>query len=410
MLETISGSNHYTIKQIFKDFWPSFQAAHPNSIRPVVIDSVNNILACGDPDKLGFHRYACPDCLHSIIVPHTCKSRFCNSCGKVMTDNWIDSASKHFLNVPYHHIVFSPPDSLWWLFAANRSCLHFLFKAAADAILSWCADNANFTPGIVAVLHTFGAQLNFHPHIHVLVTEGGATGSISPSNSDPLNWHDCRFFPHQALKARFRYNLILSLRLYAKAGNLLIPNSVKKSWSLASGVHSFFALSKKLYQVIWYVHIGEKLDNADFTTRYIGRYAKRPAISETSIIGYDPVAQTVSFRFKDKIEKIVKVSTVPVLTFIGNLVRHIPDKGFRMIRYYGIYATAVRGKLLTVLRTLTTALASALIFNPKPSSWQERLTLASGQDPLVCPHCQVALVLTEVVCRTRDGTLVSRSF
>jgi len=113
MLETIGGK--YTIKQIFKENWERFRLER-GDIRPIVIKEVEKIMACGDKDKLGYSLYACKKCGHKHFVAHTCKSRFCNSCGKVMTDNWIKKMQKEFLNVSYHHIVFSPPSELWLLF------------------------------------------------------------------------------------------------------------------------------------------------------------------------------------------------------------------------------------------------------------------------------------------------------
>lgn len=114
MLETIGGNN--TIKQIFKDNWSCFLKKHKNNIRPAVIENVDKMLDCGNKDKMGYHTYECPDCGKKVFVAHTCKSRFCNSCGKVMTDNWIKKAQSEFLNVPYYHLVFSPPSELWWIF------------------------------------------------------------------------------------------------------------------------------------------------------------------------------------------------------------------------------------------------------------------------------------------------------
>lgn len=114
MLETISGK--YTIKQIFKENWDWFYDKHKGNIREDIIENVRKIMACGEKDKLGYSMYACQKCGHKHFVAHTCKSRFCNSCGKVMTDNWIAKIQKEFLNVSYHHLVFSPPSELWWLF------------------------------------------------------------------------------------------------------------------------------------------------------------------------------------------------------------------------------------------------------------------------------------------------------
>lgn len=114
MIETIGGK--YTIKQIFEDNWDWFLNKHRDNIRSTVIDNVEKVLACGDKDKLGYSRYTCNCCGKHRFVTHTCKSRFCNSCGKVMTDKWIIKAQSEFLNVPYYHLVFSPPEELWLLF------------------------------------------------------------------------------------------------------------------------------------------------------------------------------------------------------------------------------------------------------------------------------------------------------
>jgi hypothetical protein len=104
MLETIQGGK-YTIKQILKDNWDWFYDKHRDRIRTNVVSEVKKVLACKDVDILGYSTYACPDCGCRHTVANTCKSRFCNTCGKIMTDNWISKAQKSFLNVPYHHII-----------------------------------------------------------------------------------------------------------------------------------------------------------------------------------------------------------------------------------------------------------------------------------------------------------------
>jgi len=160
-----------------------------------------------------------------------------------------------------------------------------------------------------------------------------------------------------------------------------------------------------LYKIIWYVYIGEKLDNASYTARYIGRYAKRPAISETRIVDYSFEKQIVSFVYKDKISRTFKKATVPTEEFMGRLVRHIPEKNFRLIRYYGFYANAVKNKLKEILDYQVGCLfgATKLLFEPK--TWRKRILELSGKDPLVCPNCKALMELKEIVYWARDGTL-----
>jgi len=112
MLETIQGK--YTLKSIFKEHWEGFVSIHQT--REVVKENVEKILSCGDKDKLGYSLYQCDKCGFKHYCANTCKSRFCNSCGKIATDNWIVKAQERFVNLPHYHIVFSPPSELWLLF------------------------------------------------------------------------------------------------------------------------------------------------------------------------------------------------------------------------------------------------------------------------------------------------------
>ena len=206
MLETLSG--HYTLKQIFQvnNNWANFITKHGDQLRPVIIKEVEKMLACRDPLKSGYHKYICeshPEV--EVIVPHTCKSRFCASCGKLAVDNWIDQAMARFLDVPHHHLVFTIPEQLRHVFLYDRSLLNILFTASSLAVLDWCRNTGGYLPGICSVIHTFGSQLNFNPHIHMLITSGG------------LHTHQTRFIandhiPWNMLKARWKYHVVTLLK------------------------------------------------------------------------------------------------------------------------------------------------------------------------------------------------------
>lgn len=286
-------------------------------------------------------------------------------------------------------------------FAANRKTLDFLFRAAAGAIMGWCQDNG-LLPGIVAVLHTFGGEQNFQPHIHILLTLGG----LGKSDDFDFNlWQENTFFPEKQLKASFRYSLLKNLQKLAKKKLLNIPSAIKQGWWKKHKTMKFYEVAQILWKIIWYVYIGEKLDNAVYTAKYIGRYAKRPCLSEINITNYDPAAKTVAFRYRDKIEKIDKTINLSVEEFIGRLIRHIPEKHFRMIRYYGIYANRVKNELRPLLLLQITALytIAKLIFEPRRKTWRQLKREATGRDPLICPNCNVLMDLISITYKTRDG-------
>lgn len=293
-------------------------------------------------------------------------------------------------------------------FAANRECLNLLFKAVSKTILSWCNEQGLLT-GFIAVMHTFGSVLNFHPHIHILWTEGGL-------ESGNKVWRNCKYLPHQMLKGRFKYYLIHYLRHWAKkqaiAGKKhVLPLPVKQLWLKKFKSYNLLSVSKRLYEnhQWWYVWIGEKLARAQFAIRYIGRYAQRPCISEAKILYYSFERQIVGFIYQDKISQTAKVSTVSVEEFIGRLVRHIPEKNFRTIRYYGFYANRTKSQVMEILAYQAQRLfdLAKLLSNPvdKLNSWRERIIQLTGDDPLICPNCKVQMVLVEIGYRSRDGPL-----
>jgi len=270
--------------------------------------------------------------------------------------------------------------------------------------MSWCEEQG-FKPGIVSVMHTFGAILDFHPHVHILLTEGGVGEN---KNFDFLTWKECNFFPEKVLKERFKYYLIKYLREWASENDYCAPPAIKQEWLNKKGCDNLYGLTQKLYKITWYVHIGEKLENAEFTTKYIGRYAKRPCISEANIMDYSQENKTVSFRYKDKYTNTEKTETITMSEFIGRLVRHIPEKNFRMIRYYGIYANCVKNSLWDLMAYQISRLFSIakLVFAPKKilSSWRDRTMDSTGCDPLICEKCNTQMELTEIGYRARDGT------
>jgi len=259
-------------------------------------------------------------------------------------------------------------------------------------VLSW-AKEEGFTPGLVCALHTFGGVLNFHPHIHMLLTAGGL-------DEEAETWHRCTYFPHDVLKSRFRAILVRMLRAWVKEQTLSVPKSLVALWKKKLSVSTFAGMLRGLFSYTWYVHIGERLKNASYTVRYIGRYVKRPCISEAKIVSYD--GETVVFEYKDKLTKEHTRTALSAHEFIGRLIRHIPEKGFRMVRHYGVYANRTDTK--DMLAHAVTACYGAYTLRAYTlTSWRERVKRTTGEDPLICPWCEKEMTLVERAYRARDG-------
>ena len=173
-----------TLQAIFAVHWESYYNWYNRTIREAVVDNVNKILKCRT-FQLGYHMYKCPNCPTIRLIPHSCKSRFCSSCGKIATDKWTEQRLSDVLDVGYHHIIFTVPWQLRAICLLNRQVvLNIFFSAAALSLMSWTKANGGYIPGFYAVLHTFGSDLKFHS------TKGGL--SASSAYFDHRRWNILR--------------------------------------------------------------------------------------------------------------------------------------------------------------------------------------------------------------------------
>lgn len=367
-MEIITGK--YTIKQIFKEHWSEFLKKYHKGIPDYVIENVEKILNCRNPQKLGYHKYACPDHPDQItVVPHSCKSRFCNSCGKAMADQWTERAFCYFPDTPFYHIVFTISDKLRPYFLLKPELRKWLFNASAETVLDWFKER-NILPAIVCVLHNHGRDGKHHPHIHMLVSAGGLDLKTKQY------WLSQEYLPWNMLKIRWKVKLLLRLKS-------VLPKDLKE----------------KLFALRWYVNVGIRLINARASIHYIGRYVKKPVIAETRIVGYD--GKFVSFVYQDFRNNSEVKWTLPAENFISLLIQHIPPKQFRMIRYYGLLASRTRAKWQSFFKKWL-----FLKRKMKLLAWRERQIDFRKKDPLTCPICGKEMVLKEMAFWSFLGELV----
>ena len=149
-MEIITGI--ITLQMIFYKYWKAYLKWYKGKIRKAVYENVGRILKCRT-GKLGFHAYKCKKCRRVKLVPHSCKSRFCSSCGKIATDKWVEERLSDILPVGYHHIVFTIPWQLRIICLANRKVMFdILFQAVNKSIQSWTTEYVKYIPGLYIVL------------------------------------------------------------------------------------------------------------------------------------------------------------------------------------------------------------------------------------------------------------------
>lgn len=309
------------MRLILEDHWTSFVSMYDKKIRPNVKAEVDKVLRCKDT-RYGYIELKCEKCNEIKKVGFTCKSRFCTSCGKVYVDKWIESMLSKLINVRHRHIVFTIPEELRIYFGKDRSKLKLLPQSAANAVTSWMKDlnkSEEFTPGIVTVIHTFGRDLKCNPHVHMMITEGG-TGKKTV-------WRHIKHISYLSLRKRWQKLLLDNI-------NDIVKNR-----------HEAKRLKDKLYRDKdkgFYVHAKTQIKSAKIAAKYIGRYVGCPAIAESRIIKYD--RKNVTYKYTRHEDNKVVVETVKPHEFLKKVIIHIPEKHFKMIRYFGIYSRRSRKK------------------------------------------------------------------
>jgi hypothetical protein len=366
------------LKTIFQEHWIEFKKTH--KVREVVSKEVDKMLKCRDL-KQGYSEYCCPRCREYKYVAFTCKSRFCTSCCKKATEDWVEQLRKELLNVPHRHIVFTIPEKLRKVFLKDRKLIKVLSDSAAETILSYLWEGSKKqrpTPGIVCVVHTFGRDLKWNPHIHALVTEGALRKD--------KEWKVITFFHFEMLRKRWQHVLLKNLK-----------RKLPRSLEVKRMIDAMYREQKEGF----YVHAKNRMRNAKGAAQYIGRYVSRPAMAESRIKGYD--GKNVEFWYErhDNGKRIDVV--LPVSDFMGKLIRHIPDRQFKMIRYYGIYSRRRK----TRAQVIMSVWKKYKKLQYKKTNWRSNIMKSFGQDPLSCPKCGGEMVLNDIVYK-KYGSMLAR--
>ena len=353
------------LQNIFSDYYEEMiYTLHP---RQTVIENVDKMLHCGDP-SYGGAMYGCPHCGNLKFVPFRCKSRFCPSCGNRYNQDRSFHMSCKLVACVHRHCVFTIPEELRVYFLNDRTLLDCLFHSVRDVVLrmfSKMNKTENFTPGLICVLHTFGRDLKWNPHIHALISEGGA-GNITP-------WRPVTHFDYTFLRNAFRK--VLLEQLTARIGP------------------SFRRIKNEMYTKHadgFYVRAKPNLCTPDITIKYISRYLGRPVIATSRIDDYD--GENVTFHYTRHEDNKTVSETVPALNFIRRLIVHIPEKHFKMLRYYGIYAK--HHKQEKFLRRCISEKKRA--FLKSIQDWRNSILLSFGYDPLHCSKCGTSMLVLEV--------------
>lgn len=327
---------------------------------------------------LGYHVYQCSDekCGYVKYQYHSCRDRHCPNCGAVKKQEWIEARRQELLPVKYYHVVFTLPHELNSVILGHRKILFkLLFDASAQTLLTFAKDEKYLgaTSGIISVLHTWGQQLSFHPHIHCIVSGGGITGDNTWKEAKKNTW--LFLFPVKAMSIVFRAKFLQSLQeMIAKEKVRLPENTDSKQ------------LFNLLYQKDWVVYAKAPFGGPHAVIEYLGRYTHKVAISNHRICSINDEQGTVTFDYKDYADEgKQKQMTLCAAEFIRRFEQHILPARFCKIRTYGYLSNRNRHQRINeVLTKMKLPLHKGLIKIPL----QIRMLEQFGIDMDECPCCK----------------------
>ena len=329
-----------------------------HKLSPVQGKAFHAIQSCRT-SVLGAHIDTCDECGFEKISYNSCRNRHCPKCLSFTKEQWIEKQNQYILNTGYFHVVFTLPEELNQIVLRNQEVVYgLLFKAVSETLLELCSDSKYLaaTPGITTVLHTWGQNLMFHPHIHCIVTGGGLTHDY--------RWHTSRkkfFLPVKVLSRKFRGKFLSFLTL---AG---------------------FTPDSALYRDEWVVYCKQPFKNVSKVIEYLARYTHRVAISNNRIIALKDGMVTFSWRdYRDRNKN--KTMTVTAVEFIRRFMLHILPPGFRKIRHYGILAPRNKTDRISLCKKLT---QTKLSISSAPTTTLEKLQKLFGADFNLCPCCGI---------------------
>jgi hypothetical protein len=336
---------------------------------------------------LGGHVERCDDCGHTRVAYNSCRNRHCPKCQWTAAQEWLEAPEAELLPVPYFHVVFTLPAAIGAIAYQNKAKVYaLLFTAAAETLTTITADQKHLgaSIGLTAVLHTWGQNLDHHPHVHCIVPGGGIS-----TNGD--RWVQCRsnfFLPVRVLSRLFRRFFLEGLEALHAAGELQFFNDL----SGLGDADAFRTHLAPLRKSEWVVYAKRPFAGPAQVLAYLARYTHRVAIGNSRLLNLDDTH--VSFRWKDYREQgrqKSKVMRLSVGEFMRRFLLHVLPEGFHRIRHYGLFANGHRADKLALCRQLLGAEAtSADINNGLGNDDVEAI-----KDAPACPCCGGRMTIIE---------------
>ena len=325
----------------------------------------------------------CDHCQYTHIRYRSCRNRHCPKCQGTARQKWLEQRQQELLPIEYFHVVFTLPEAIAAIAFYNKDAVYdILFRATAETLLTVARDPARLGVelGFFAVLHTWGQNLHFHPHLHCVVPGGGLA-------MDHDRWIRGRrrfLLPVKVLSRFFRRAFLDELEKAHAARQLQFFGKLES----LRDPYAFARYLAPLRQSQWVVYAKAPFGGPQHVLQYLGRYTHRVAISNRRLLALED--GWVSFQWKDYRDGQQKVMTVAAQEFIRRFMQHALPSGFQRIRYYGFLANCHRAAKLDLCRRLLATACSDLL--PHLDQCREFLAALTGRNSKCCPQCGIGIL------------------
>jgi Putative transposase/Transposase zinc-binding domain len=370
------------VGDVFRRYGDAYRQQHAGSLSRAQLRVMTSIERCRT-SALGGHIEQCDQCSYQRNAYNSCRDRHCPKCQSLARAQWIEDRQAELLDTQYFHVVFTVPEEIAAIVYQNKEVVYgVLFRAASETLQTIAADPKHLGAqiGFFAVLHSWGQNLMFHPHLHCVVPGGG----LSP---DRTRWIPCRrgfFLPVRVLSRLFR-RLFLELLEKAFADGQLQCFSALQP--LQDG-QVFLRYLAPLRKRKWVVYAKKPFAGPQQVLDYVGRYTHRVAISNNRLLNIDD--GQVQFRYKDYRDGSQQ-KTMPLSAdeFIRRFLLHVLPEGFQRIRYYGLLGNRYRKEKLERCRQLLGMVSPDQTSSAEkaPEDYRDRYEALTGSSLRECPAC-----------------------
>ncbi|MGG6898230.1 IS91 family transposase [Rhizobium sp. BR 315] len=333
------------VADIFRRHGEAYRQSHDTHLGRLERRVMSAVEMCRTA-RLGGHVQQCQDCEALRIAYNSCRNRHCPKCQGQASRDWLAARQADLLPVGYFHVVFTMPPAIAEIAFQNKQKVYaILFRAVAETLRRLAADPRHLGAelGFIAVLHSWGQNLHYHPHIHCIVPGGGLS-------FDQTRWVACRrnfFLPVRVLSRLFRRLFLQYLKQAHDEGELQFFGSIANLAHPAA----FTCMIKAARRVDWIVYAKPPFAGPQQVLAYLGRYTHRIAISNSRLVRMD--GGHVTFRWRDyRRGSRQKLMTIDAHEFIRRFLLHTVPDGFHRIRHYGLLANGHRQQKLEACRNL----------------------------------------------------------